>query len=54
MMGVWHKEDVWEMHQRRKKTEKGKGIYVVYGFSHVFSIKWIDSLIIFVSFIYLY
>jgi len=37
-----------------KKNKKRKGINVVYGFSNVFSVKWINCLIIFSSFIYLY
>jgi len=31
--------------EEEEKNKKRKGIYVVYGFSHVFSIKWIDSLL---------
>jgi len=54
-VGLAHKEDVWEFHQRKKKkNKKRKGINVVYGFSNVFSVKWINCLIIFISFIYLY
>jgi hypothetical protein len=29
----------------KKKGKKEKGINVVYGFSHIFSIKWINSLL---------
>ena len=32
---------------REKKNKKRKGINVVYGFSNVFSVKWINCLIIF-------
>jgi hypothetical protein len=38
----------------KKKNKKRKGISVVYGFSNVFPVKWINCLIIFSSFIYLY
>jgi len=48
------KETCGNCTREEKKNKKRKGIYVVYGFSHVFSIKWIDYLIIFGSFIYLY